>query len=182
MIKETLYEVKRGESINSLDTWTKLFGKNWNKSRTRRFLKLLENDTMIELIPTRKTTHIKVCNYGSYQDERNVTEPKVKLKRNSSETQVTLNNNGNNENNEEQFNKFYSSYPKKVGKAKAEKAFLKIKPDEELFATMMAALERHKKKWDDPQFIPHPATWLNNSRWEDVLEVETHSVFDDLED
>ena len=32
---------------------------------------------------------------------------------------------------------------------------------------MLAALDRVKPTWDDAQFIPHPATWLNQERWDD---------------
>jgi DNA replication protein DnaD len=89
---------KRGESVKSLDTWAKEFG--WTKSKVRRFLKLLESDSMIELISERKTTHLKICNYESYQDSRNTDEPKMKRKRNNVETMTTPNNNDNNVNND----------------------------------------------------------------------------------
>lgn len=68
---------------------------------------------------------------------------------------------------------FYSDYPKKVGKAQAQKAFHKISPDDDLFNVIITALKNHTRKWDDPKYIPHPATWLNQKRWEDALEVPT---------
>lgn len=68
---------------------------------------------------------------------------------------------------------FYSDYPKKVGKAQAQKAFHKISPDDDLFNVIITALKNHIRKWDDPKYIPHPATWLNQKRWEDSLEVPT---------
>ena len=80
---------KRGESLMSLDSWAKLFGKNWNKSKVRRFLNLLQNDSMIVLTNEKITTRLTVCNYDTYQDERNTSETQVKRKRNASETQVT---------------------------------------------------------------------------------------------
>jgi hypothetical protein len=80
---------KRGESLMSLDSWAKLFGKNWNKSKVRRFLNLLKNDSMIELKNEQITTRLTVCNYDNYQDEGNASETQTKRKRNASETQVT---------------------------------------------------------------------------------------------
>lgn len=65
------------------------------------------------------------------------------------------------------FDTFWSAYPRKVSKRKAGASFLKIKPDEELLAKMLGALEVQKNAWSDPQYIPHPATWLNQRRWED---------------
>jgi len=68
------------------------------------------------------------------------------------------------------FSAFWLSYPRKVGKGAARKSFdrsiAKIDgPDPP--GTLMAALARIKPTWTDPQFIPHPATWLNQERWED---------------
>lgn len=69
------------------------------------------------------------------------------------------------------FETFWQAYPKKKSKGYAEKVFAKIKPDEQLLATMLAKIEQAKKsvEWckDKGQFIPHPATWLNAKGWED---------------
>lgn len=71
------------------------------------------------------------------------------------------------------FNVFWEAYPRKEGKKNAEKVFSKLKPNEELLKVMLSALEVHKqqKGWQDKQFIPHPATWLNQERWNDEVEV-----------
>jgi hypothetical protein len=69
------------------------------------------------------------------------------------------------------FETFWSSYPRKVNKQAALKAWTKLRPDAALLARMMAALDwqRRSDQWmrDGGQFIPHPATWLNAKRWED---------------
>jgi hypothetical protein len=70
------------------------------------------------------------------------------------------------------FETFYSSYPKKVAKPNARKAWDKNKCQLE---QVLPALEKHKKTWNDPQFIPHPATWLNQRRWEDDILVKQES-------
>lgn len=68
------------------------------------------------------------------------------------------------------FPKFWEAYPLKVGKLAAERAFAKAwdrcETDDQL-AEMLAGLERCKAVWD-PEFIPHPTTWLNQGRWMDV--------------
>jgi hypothetical protein len=69
------------------------------------------------------------------------------------------------------FDLFYLPYPKKKAKGDAEKAWKKLTDDEKQMA--IDALPNHVKHWDfknEPQFIPHPATWLNSKRWEDVLD------------
>lgn len=87
LIKGKLYNVKRGESILSLDSWAKRWG--WEKSSVRRFLKLLENESMVVLVSDNVTTRLTVCKYESYQDERNADETRKKFKRNSNEIQTT---------------------------------------------------------------------------------------------
>lgn len=69
------------------------------------------------------------------------------------------------------FEQFWTNYPRKVGKLKCVEWFAKHEPDAELVAIMVAALDRQRQwpQWqkDGGQFIPHPATWLNQGRWAD---------------
>ena len=69
------------------------------------------------------------------------------------------------------FWKFWNAYPRKKSKGQAEKVFIKINPDEQLLAIMIAKIEQAKKsdswKKENGQFIPYPATWLNAQGWED---------------
>ena len=66
------------------------------------------------------------------------------------------------------FDRFWSAYPKKVGKEAARKAFAKVKAPIDI---LIAAIEQQKtsRQWtkDNGQYIPNPATWLNQGRWED---------------
>lgn len=87
VIKGKLYNVKRGQSIMSLDSWSKRW--KWDKSAVRRFFNLLESDGMIELKSDNITTHLTICNYDSYQDSCNADETQTKFKRNSNEIQTT---------------------------------------------------------------------------------------------
>jgi len=87
IVKGKLYDVKRGQSILSLDNWSKRW--DWDKSSTRRFFILLQNDSMIDVISDNITTHLTVCNYETYQGERNADETQMKHKRNSNENQTT---------------------------------------------------------------------------------------------
>ena len=69
----------------------------------------------------------------------------------------------------EAFSDFWKQYPRKVAKPAAERAWKKIKVDEKLFVIILAAIAVHKESpsWNENRFIPHPATWLNQRRWED---------------
>lgn len=86
MIKGKLYTIKRGESILSFESWAKRW--NWDKTKVRRFLKLLESDAMVVIKSDNKTTHLTVCNYELYQDERNADETQTKRKRNTRDTNI----------------------------------------------------------------------------------------------
>lgn len=80
------------------------------------------------------------------------------------------------------FDEFWSAYPKKAAKDEAAKAFAKRKPDAALLDTMLKAISAQKasEQWrkDGGQFIPNPATWLNQGRWQD--EVAQPAKADDL--
>lgn len=71
------------------------------------------------------------------------------------------------------FDEFWKEYPNKKSRALAAKCWEKLNPDAALFATIMAALGKHKRcdQWvkDGGQFVPHPSTWLNQRRWEDEV-------------
>jgi len=71
------------------------------------------------------------------------------------------------------FQQFWDLYPRKVAKPQAEKSFKKINPDETQLNVILSSLEKHKKsqQWtkDSGEYIPHPATWLNQRRWEDEI-------------
>ena len=73
------------------------------------------------------------------------------------------------------FDLFWSVYPRKIGKGAAELAWKKIRPDDTLQGRIVDAVKAQCKseqwKRDGGQFIPHPATWLNGKRWDDVLDI-----------
>ena len=69
----------------------------------------------------------------------------------------------------DQFETFWKIYPKKTAKENAKKAWLKIKPNDELIAKITKAVKDQKLSEREQQFIPHAATWLNAKRWEDEV-------------
>ncbi len=72
------------------------------------------------------------------------------------------------------FEIFWKEYPKKIGKGYARKIWQKVKPDKSLLKIILDKIAEFKQsdQWqkDSGQFIPHPATWLNQGRWEDEME------------
>lgn len=80
----------------------------------------------------------------------------------------------------EPFLVFYEKYPKKEGKAEAQKAWTKLNPQNGLQEKILTAIQNQSNYKqmlrDSDQFCPewpNPATWLNNRRWEDEIQKET---------
>jgi hypothetical protein len=72
------------------------------------------------------------------------------------------------------FNAWYESYPRKIGRDQAARAYPKALaiiggPVVAAAASLLAASRPRLAKLAerDPQYIPHPATWLNSRGWED---------------
>ncbi len=74
---------------------------------------------------------------------------------------------------EKRFAEFWDEYPKKVGKADALKAWKRAKITEEIFERILQAVRAAKasEQWrrENGRFIPNPATWINQGRWDDEL-------------
>jgi hypothetical protein len=72
------------------------------------------------------------------------------------------------------FDEFWKLYPRKVSKRVAQKMWERMTKDEQQAA--VEALPVHIKYWrlkeTDADFIPHAATWLNQGRWEDELDLQ----------
>jgi hypothetical protein len=75
-------------------------------------------------------------------------------------------------NNTDGFISFWTAYPKKVGKIDAERAWSKSKDKPEI-SIILKSIEDHKNsdqwKKESGQFIPNPATFINQGRWFDEI-------------
>jgi hypothetical protein len=74
--------------------------------------------------------------------------------------------------NDPMFLEFWQAYPKKIAKQSALKAFNKISDLEVTLEKILEGVERWKAsdQWQDLKFIPYPASFLNDRRWEDEVE------------
>ena len=71
---------------------------------------------------------------------------------------------------EREFESFWQLYPRKEGKQKAKAAYIKSNVE---LGVLLGALGRQMscEQWqrENGRFIPMPATWLNQRRWEDEI-------------
>lgn len=70
------------------------------------------------------------------------------------------------------FETFWESYPRKVGRIAAQKSYEKAVKKHGA-ATILSGLSRFKFNLPEKQFIPHPATWLNQGRFLDPVDRTT---------
>lgn len=73
---------------------------------------------------------------------------------------------------EDWFAQFWSAYPRRVAKKSAWKALERVHRNQEVeFEVLIAAVKNFARSvaGNDPQYIPHPATWVNQGRWDDEL-------------
>ncbi len=75
----------------------------------------------------------------------------------------------------EAFEKFWEAYPRKTARPDAEKEWAKLHLSNGDFEHLMDALERFRTspKWQerDGEFIPYPAKWLKQRRFDDDLTI-----------
>jgi hypothetical protein len=78
---------------------------------------------------------------------------------------------------ERRFAEFWALYPRKVGKEAARKAWRSINPTTALHAKILTTIKTAKNcgQWqrDNGRYIPNPATWLNQGRWDDEIQTDT---------
>jgi hypothetical protein len=66
------------------------------------------------------------------------------------------------------FETFWQSYPKKTGKDAAKKSWMKLRPHiDNILHALSWQINSDQWQKQDGQFIPNPATYLNQGRWKD---------------
>lgn len=74
------------------------------------------------------------------------------------------------------FERFWEIYPRKVGKEKAREALLSCGvPLPKILSSLQQQLHCDQWQREKGRFIPNPATWLQEQRWEDVMTVSSES-------
>ena len=72
------------------------------------------------------------------------------------------------------FNDFYNLYPRKMGRKDAERSWNRLTPDQQ--SDCLDAMPNYLKYWKIKEtakdFIPYPATFLNQERWTDDIDIE----------
>ena len=177
-----LFECGRGQSVKTLNTWSK----EWQvgKDTVRNFFKLLQKDNMISLENLQKCTRITVCNYDSYQVLLHDKQSIGKRKPNASQTQADPNNKDNKVNKDNNssfisFSDFETKVKEKITNEKLIIAFTKyfemrIAKKKQMTAYAVDLQINKLKKWFDKKIpVADIVESIDNSTvalWTDIYE------------
>lgn len=95
LIDGKLIKIERGQTVTSIRKLCDRWG--WSNTKVKRFLKMLEDDSMLVVKSDTKKTVINVVNYRVYQDSEN---EKTTEKRQSNDTETSQKHTNKNEKNE----------------------------------------------------------------------------------
>ena len=112
LLGNEIIEVDRGERVTSIRNLCERWG--WSNTKVYNFLKLLEEDEMIEVKSDTKKTTVKVLNYEKYQGSnngKNDSEATEKRRKNDAKaTQKHTNKNVKNVKNEKKITEIWDFY------------------------------------------------------------------------
>lgn len=169
-LSKTMDRLSKTGRILYLDGW--IYIKNWEKHQLNNPKVIQGIKIGLSKVPSGFSEQIAAYNSLSIDYDR----------LSHSNLNSNLNSNSNTplppEGDDEGFEKFWKEYPKKVGKEPALKSFKKLSEAEK--TKVHQSLLEHCKlpQWlkDDGQYIPNPATWINQKRFDDVLGGKTNDV------
>jgi len=123
---------------------------------------------------TNKFSVISIVNWSAYQDDEFTINQQINQQLTNKQPTTNHKQTHKNINTKEytsDFLQFYDAYPKHIGREPAWKAWQKLNGSRPNLSTLITKINEMKKSedWtkDNGKFIPHPATWLNQKRWED---------------
>ena len=140
----------------------------------RTILAFLKTSQNLTIKTTNKFSVISIVNWDIYQ-QTETTNDNQNDKPPTSYRQATDNKQTHKHKSTKEYTsdflQFYNAYPKRIGREPAWKAWQKLNGTRPDLSALIAKIDEMKKTegWikDNGQFIPHPATWLNQKRWED---------------
>ncbi len=181
-VRGNLIEVKRGEIAWSEDALACRWF--WSRNKVRRFLIWLKTAQQIELQKSSILSKIIILKYEEYQQndttddttERQQTIQQTDTYKESKKEKKVKNTPDHFSNDPLwiSFQEFWNFYPRKIAKEKAFLAWKRVNVSSDLSSKILSHVSSMRKdpRWlkDDGQFIPHPTTYLNQARWDEVIE------------
>ena len=172
------FTVEPGSFVTSLESIRNKAGFGISIQNVRSSLKRFEKFEFLTNKATKEGRIISITNWHGYQPNQQGPQQSKQQRPNKGATKTQhltrMEESKNLKNRSNGFDRFWEIYPKKKGKGAALKAWKKIKTPMTMLPIILKAVEDQKKtedwKKNHGQYIPHPATWLNQGRWEDEVE------------
>jgi hypothetical protein len=165
----------------------------YNENQMKMGMRYLMKQLMITVAKQPRGNVITICNYDyfqnpkSYEATNDTTSEATNAQPMPNQGVPAINKNvkkkkkENNKPYTSEFEKFWKVYPKKKNKDKAFDAWNSMNGQRPSLGILLKVIEGQRKseEWTKSrgQYIPYPATWLNNKRWED--EENTQDTGDD---
>jgi hypothetical protein len=150
----------------------------WSPNRVQRFLRDLAMDGSVTTQTDTAQTLITLCNWGKYQRPfRDANTQTATPTDTPTDTKKKELKEVERKDAFQGFDDWWTIYPRKVSKAQAEKAFAKVVPARIALPALMEKTKAFAANWkdkprDELTFCPHPATWLNDARYDDEPDVK----------
>lgn len=173
-------EIKRGQILTGVPTLSEQT--NLSPMQVRRALDNLIKTGEVNRQTTSQYSLITLNKYNHYQARNSQTTDEQQTDNiQATDEQQQLNKDNKANKDKEllaQFEKFWSEYPKKKDKRKAQDKFCKLSlvDIENIFTALSWQVKLDDWTKDGGKFIPYPTTYLNGERWKDEPEqVKTKS-------
>lgn len=158
-------ELKRGQYISGLNRLSKDLKQSVQQIRTS--LSRLEQLEIISIKSTSKYSVYTIENYDIYQDVNTLATNKQQTDNKQTTTKQEHNTNKEHKYSED-FEEFWSLYPKHDGKAVAYKSWIKKQPNIEVVKNALS-WQTKLDGWvkENGKYIPMASTYINQERWDD---------------
>ena len=160
----------RGQLVASVrflrDRW------KWrSNNKVSRFLDLLEKEDMIRYDKRTAIGRITICKYDTYQTLRDAERDTNGTQTGQAEDKTVKKGKERKEKNillDSEIQEIYSAYPRKVGKAEALRK-INMAGRKYSFEFLIGKVREYAKATNgkDKQYIPYPATWFHQERFND---------------
>ena len=163
-----------------------------SESKVQRVLKEFESEHQIEQRTDRQCRLITIVSWDKYQIGEQRNEHQMNNDRTTSEQRVNTNKESNKENKEnkvntntpkfsQEFQELWSLYPKKQGKASAEKKYVSARKNGTTFEEVKQGIDAYKEyikaRHIESQFIKQGSTFFSQKAWEDDWSVNNDFDF-----
>ncbi len=172
--KGAKFKVMPGQFVTSLESIRARAGLGISIQNVRSSLKRFKKLQFLTYKSTKMGRVITIINWDSYQSNENGDQQSTQQRGNKGATPIEESKKVKKKTYAQSFDLFWETYPKKMAKMDAAKAWEAHKCNliaDKIMESVKAHINSKPWKKDEGEFIPHPTTFLNQHRWDDEVEM-----------